>query len=74
MITLKSSEFIELELDLGETIDMCVMQYQDQARVIYLGQDVQVIQFAEDELNKVIEFLKKSELLELTTTTQGFLK
>ena len=74
MIMLKSSEFIELELDICDTIDMSVRQYEDQDRIIYLGQDSQVIQFSEKELDKVINFLMLSKALELTTTKPGFLK
>lgn len=74
MINLKCSKFIGLEIEYCSELDMQIRQYEDEDRIIYLGQCGQVIQFPERLLSQIIEFLNKSKELETIEDRIGWLK
>jgi hypothetical protein len=75
MIELKCSKFITLKVqDYIPEIDLQVRQYEDHARIIYLGQGMNVIQLEEGDIDKLYEFLKQAKELELDKKSIGWLK
>lgn len=55
-------------------LDLQVRQYEDQPRIIYLGQGGQVIQFCEEDIQKLYEFLKTATDLKLDHERDGWLR
>ena len=74
IVELKVTDFLELKLKIGIELDLQVRQYEDQDRIIYLGQGgYRVVQFSEKELDDVIEFLKRARELQFIGTRTGYL-
>lgn len=64
-----------IELDLGYTVlDGSSREYENQGRYFYLGMGSQLVQFKEDDLEKVIKFLNEIKQLPFTKTRSGWLK
>lgn len=74
MVKLKCSQFIHLNLKLGDALDIQVRQFQNEDRIIYLGQGGSVIQIPQWDLPEVIHFLNRSRELELNEIRDGWLK
>lgn len=74
MIKLKTTDFVMLKLSLGDTLDCQIRQYENEKRMIYLGQNSNVIQFPEDDIPELIKFLEKAKKLEFTEARERWLK
>jgi hypothetical protein len=74
MVILKCSRFLSRQIGFVAEIDLSVRQYEEQPRIIYIGQSSQVIQIAEENLDEFIEFLKEAKNLQLTLKSEGWLK
>lgn len=74
MVTLKCSKFMSFGLSLGTELDMQVRQYEDEPRMIYLGQSSNVIQFPEDDIDIIYQLFKQAKELKLNEERKGWLK